>query len=194
MPVVSEAPLLGAIGTGVTSASILAGEDSFSAEAGTAFRGVFACVSHVSYSDRRMLPSVDAISLSSSRWKGYEYGSEEESLRTLTDLMTTRSTEDVLGSAWLWCVMRRALQSVTLKPDSLAVPTTAGAPFDSPNRSTQTFVQMPQAKAVVPEEKRRSVEKNDCCEDIVREREFGEEKKKETINVRIGNALVERGL
>lgn len=47
----------------------------------------------------------------------------------MMDPMATRSDTDVLGSAWPWSVVGRALLSVPPAPDSLAVATIARAPF-----------------------------------------------------------------
>lgn len=83
--------------------------------------------------------------------------------------MTTRSTANVLGSAWLWRVLRRALLSVTLAPDILTVPAIAEVPFGFAKKLTKMSAQMPRSKAGVSKEEPKTGSKNDCWEDIAGE-------------------------
>lgn len=66
---------------------------------------------------------------------------------TLIDPMTRMSTANVLGSAWPWSFLRRALLLATPGLDRLAGSTIVEMPFDSANKSAQTSVRMPQEKA-----------------------------------------------
>lgn len=102
MPVVTKAPSLGFVSTGVTSFSTSADVDSFLAKGGTALRGIVACVSHAWYPDKRFLPSVDGTLLCLPYWKVLGQGMQGKFSSTLTDPMIATSAAEMLGSAWLW--------------------------------------------------------------------------------------------
>lgn len=91
--------------------------------------------------------------------------------------MTPLSVTGKLRFAWPWSGLQRAQLLVTLAPDSLAVPTVAGAPSHSAKQLTETSLRMSQLKTNVPEEVPRTTSKSGFKEDIVDEKGIEERRK-----------------
>lgn len=64
----------------------------------------------------------------------------------------TKFVSGMLGGAWQWSILRRALLLVTPALDSLAVPNITESPLEFAKRLTQTCVQMPRSNAGMPKE------------------------------------------
>lgn len=95
----------------------------------------------------------------------------------------------VLGKAWPRSFLQLALLPVVLVSDNLAVPTIAGAPFDSSKRLMEKSVRMPQSKVEIPKEEPKTALKDDFIENIIQEKESGKRNKMKAF--RTGNVLGE---
>lgn len=88
----------------------------------------------------------------------------------MTDPITTRSSAEVVESAWSRSVLRKALLAVMVAPDNLDASTIAAAPLDFASRLTQTSVRVLRSKAGMSKKEPRRALKNDFLDGIVGER------------------------
>lgn len=83
---------------------------------------------------------------------------------------------------------------VTEAPYNLAVPTTAGVPFDSTKWLTFTFVRIRQSKGCVPKKEPGTVLKDDCLVNIIGDKGIKEERILRKRYLRTGDVLEEGSL